>query len=330
MGEQTILVTGGAGYVGAHACFALAQAGYRIAVVDSLANGHRRFAKYGPLFEIDIRDQAALTQVLAETKPAAVLHFAALIEVGESVKDPASFYDVNVRGTLNLLAAMRTAGVDKIVFSSTCATYGPPQRLPLDETHPQAPINPYGWTKLMIERAILDMGAAYGVKAAILRYFNAAGAAPDEGLGERHSPETHAIPLALFALLGRRQGFSVFGTDYDTRDGTAVRDYIHVLDLADAHVRALKRLLDGGDPQAFNLGVGDGVTVKELLAAIERVTGRRLDAALADRRPGDAPALIADARKAADMLGWRPTRSLDAILTDAWRWHGEVEPALFG
>lgn len=330
MSGETILVTGGAGYVGAHTCFALSQAGFRVEVVDTLTNGHRAFAKYGPLHEIDIRDEAALTALIRATHPAAVLHFAALIEVGESVKDPAAFYDVNVRGALALLAAMRAGGVDKIVFSSTCATYGPPQRLPLDETHPQAPINPYGWTKLMIERAILDMGAAYGLRAALLRYFNAAGAAPDEGLGERHSPETHAIPLALFAQLGRRQGFSVFGTDYDTRDGTCVRDYIHVLDLADAHVRALRRLLDGGDTQAFNLGTGDGVTVKELLDAIGRVTGRPLDAAIGPRRPGDAPALVADATKAATLLGWKPVRTLDTILADAWRWHAETESRVFG
>ncbi|MBU6373090.1 MAG: UDP-glucose 4-epimerase GalE [Alphaproteobacteria bacterium] len=327
--RETILVTGGAGYVGAHTCFALSQAGYRVEVVDTLTNGHRAFAKFGPLHEIDIRDEAAMTALIRAVRPAAVLHFAALIEVGESVKDPAAFYDVNVRGALALLAAMRANDVDKIVFSSTCATYGPPQRLPLDETHPQAPINPYGWTKLMVERAILDMGAAYGLRAALLRYFNAAGAAPDLGLGERHSPETHAIPLALFAQLGRRQGFSVFGDDYDTRDGTCVRDYIHVLDLADAHVRALRRLLDGGDTQAFNLGTGDGVTVKELLAAIERVTGRPLDAAVAPRRPGDAPALVADASKAATMLGWRPTRTLDTILADAWAWHSQMEARVF-
>jgi UDP-glucose 4-epimerase len=329
MSGQTILVTGGAGYVGSHTCLALSRAGFRVEVVDTLVNGHRAFAKYGALHEIDIRDQAALTDLLRALRPAAILHFAALIEVGESVKDPASFYDVNVRGALSLLAAMRTAGVQTIVFSSTCATYGPPVRLPLEETHPQAPINPYGWTKLMIERAILDMGAAYGVRAALLRYFNAAGAAPDEGLGERHSPETHAIPLALFAALGRRKGFSVFGTDYDTRDGTCVRDYIHVLDLADAHVRALTRLLDGGDAQAFNLGSGDGVTVKELLSAIERVTGRTLDATVAPRRPGDAPALVADAAKARSMLGWSTTRALDDIIADAWRWHAEIEPRLF-
>jgi UDP-glucose 4-epimerase len=330
MSGETILVTGGAGYVGAHTCLALSQAGYRVEVVDILTNGHRAFAKYGPLHEIDIRDEAALTALIRAVRPAAVLHFAALIEVGESVKDPAAFYDVNVRGTLSLLAAMRAGGVDRIVFSSTCATYGPPQRLPLVETHPQAPINPYGWTKLMIERAILDMGEAYGMRAALLRYFNAAGAAPDHGLGERHSPETHALPLALFAALGRRAGFSVFGTDYDTRDGTCVRDYVHVLDLADAHVRALARLLDGGDTQAFNLGSGDGVTVKELLAAIERVTGRPLAAALAPRRPGDAPALVADSSKAKALLGWSTTRSLDDIIADAWRWHAETEPRIFG
>jgi UDP-glucose 4-epimerase len=266
---------------------------------------------------------------MAKWRPAAVMHFAALIEVGESVKEPARFYDVNVNGALTVLEAMRAHGVGAFVFSSTCATYGNPQRLPLDEHHPQWPVSPYGWTKLIVERMLHDFRAAYGLRSTMLRYFNAAGAAPDYGVGERHLPETHAIPLALFPLLGRRAGFSIFGEDYDTRDGTCVRDYVHVLDLADAHVRALSQLLDGAAGGAFNLGTGQGTTVKELLAAIERVTGRPVPASSAPRRPGDAPALVANAQKAKDELGWAPTRSLDDIVASAWRWHGAVEQQLF-
>lgn len=326
----TILVTGGAGYVGAHCCLALARAGHKPVAFDNLSNGHARFAKWGPFVEGDIRNRADLAAVFAEHKPDAVLHCAALIEVGESVKFPDRFYDNNVAGTLNLLDVMRAAGVNAFVFSSTCATYGAPLRLPMDETHPQWPLSPYGWSKLMIERASADMAAAYGLKFAHLRYFNAAGAAPDEGIGERHNPETHAIPLALFALLGRRDGFKIFGEDYDTRDGSCLRDYVHVLDLADAHVRALERLLGGGENIAANLGTGDGVTVKELLAAIERVTGKAVAAASAPRRGGDSPALLADNALARRELRWSPRRNVDQIIADAWAWHSEVEPKLFG
>ena len=326
----TILVTGGAGYVGAHCCLALKRAGHEPVVYDNLSNGHAKFAKFGPFVEGDIRDKAALAAAFAEHKPGAVLHCAALIEVGESVKFPARFYDNNVAGALNLLEVMAEAGVNAFVFSSTCATYGEPVRLPMDEAHPQAPVSPYGWTKLMIERASRDIAAASGLKFAHLRYFNAAGACPDEGIGERHDPETHAIPLALFTLLGRREGFKIFGEDYDTRDGTCVRDYVHTLDLADAHVRAIERLLGGGESLAANLGTGDGVTVKELLAAIERVTGRKVPAAPAPRRDGDAPALLADNALAKRELGWSPKIGIDQIIADAWTWHSDVETKEFG
>ncbi len=329
MTGETVLVTGGAGYVGSHAAMTLAEAGYRVVVYDDLSNGHRAFARFGAFEQGDIRDRARLDAVFSAHKPAAVMHFAALIEVGVSVREPAAFYDVNVRGVLTVLETMRAHGVKALVFSSTCATYGAPRAIAMDEAHPQWPLSPYGWTKLAAERAILDFSAAYGLRAALLRYFNAAGAAPEAGLGERHDPETHAIPLALFPLLGRRPGFSIFGDDYDTRDGTCVRDYVHVLDLADAHRAALARLLAGAPGDAFNLGTGQGVTVKELLAAIETATGRAVPAALAPRRPGDAPALVADASKAARTLGWRPTRSIGQIIADAWRWHSEIEPALF-
>lgn len=325
----TILVTGGAGYVGSHCCLALKRAGHNPVVYDNLSNGHARFGKWGPLERGDIRDRARLDAVLAAHKPEAVIHCAALIEVGESVKRPDAFYDNNVTGALVLLDAMRARGVNAFVFSSTCATYGEPQRLPMDETHPQAPVSPYGWSKLMIERASADIAAAYGLSFAHLRYFNAAGACPEEGIGEKHEPETHAIPLALFTLLGRREGFKIFGSDWATRDGTCLRDYVHVLDLADAHVRAVERLIGGGASLAANLGTGDGVTVLELLAAIERVTGKAVPASAAPRRPGDAAALLADNALARRELGWAPTRNIDKIVADAWTWHSQTEPGLF-
>jgi UDP-glucose 4-epimerase len=325
----TILVTGGAGYVGSHCCLALRRAGHTPVVFDNLSNGHEAFVKWGPFEQGDIRDKVRLDEVFARHRPAAILHCAALIEVGESVKYPERFYANNVVGALNVLEAMNAHGVTPFVFSSTCATYGEPQRLPMDETHAQAPVSPYGWTKLMIEQASRDIAAAHGLKFAHLRYFNAAGACPEEGVGERHDPETHAIPLALFTLIGRRDGFKIFGADWDTRDGTCLRDYVHVLDLADAHVRAIERLLSGGGSLAANLGTGDGVTVKELLAAIERVTGRPVPATAAPRRPGDAPALVANNALARAELGWAPSRGIDQIIGDAWKWHAEVEPKRF-
>jgi UDP-glucose 4-epimerase len=325
----TILVTGGAGYVGSHCCLALKCAGHDVVVYDNLYNGHERFVKWGPFERGDIRDRARLAEVFAAHKPAAVLHCAALIEVGESVKYPDRFYDNNVTGALVLLDVMREAGVKPFVFSSTCATYGEPQRLPMDEAHPQNPVSPYGWSKLMTEQASRDIAAAHGLTFAHLRYFNAAGAAADEGIGERHEPETHAIPLALMTLLGKRQGFKIFGQDYETRDGSCLRDYVHVLDLADAHVRAIERLLGGGASLAANLGTGDGVTVLELLAAIERVTGKRVPAEAAARREGDAPALVADTALVQRELGWSPARRIDHVIADAWKWHSEIGPSVF-
>ena len=260
MAGETILVTGGAGYIGSHTCLALAEAGYNVVVYDSLIHGHRAFVKFGPLEQGDVRDAAALSAAMAKHKPAAVIHFAALIEAGVSVRDPAPFYDVNVGGVLSLLNAARANGSPPIVFSSTCATYGAPQQAKLDETHPQWPLNPYGWTKLAAERLFDDCRIAYGQRSTWLRYFNAAGAAPEHGLGEHHDPETHAIPLAIFALLGRRDDFTLMGEDYDTRDGSCVRDYVHVLDLADAHVRAVRKLIDDEAGGAYNLGSGNGAT----------------------------------------------------------------------
>jgi UDP-glucose 4-epimerase len=330
MSGETILVTGGAGYIGSHTCLALTQAGYRVVVYDNLLNGHRAFCKFGPLEEGDVRDGARLAAAFAAHKPAAVIHFAALIEAGVSVRDPAPFYETNVGGALALINAARAHGQPPIVFSSTCATYGAPQRERLDEAHPQWPINPYGWSKFAAERLFADCRTAYGQRSTWLRYFNAAGAAPNHGLGERHDPETHAIPLAIFAALGRRESFTLFGEDYPTRDGSCVRDYIHVLDLADAHVRAVRQLIDGAEGDAYNLGTGAGATVKELVAAVGVAAGKPFNVIAAPRRPGDPPALIADASKAARDLGWRPMRDLAATVASAWRWHAEVEAGVFG
>ena len=274
MESNKVLVVGGAGYIGSHTCLELANKGFEPVVYDNLSNGHEEFVKWGVLEKGDIRDRQRLDEVLARHKPRAILHFAAMIEVGESVKDPVSFYDNNVIGTLTLLSAALAAGVEAFVFSSTCATYGLPESVPIDEQHRQAPINPYGRTKWVCEQALKDYGQYKGLRSVILRYFNAAGADPEGRIGEWHEPETHAIPLAIDAALGRRQSFKIFGTDYDTRDGTCVRDYIHVLDLADAHVRAVEHLLSGGDSVELNLGTGTGTTVKELLTAISEVSGR--------------------------------------------------------
>lgn len=318
---RRVLVTGGAGYVGSHACLALAEAGFEPVVYDDLSNGHAAFVQWGPLERGDIRDAARLDEVIARHRPAAVMHFAALIEVGESVTAPGRFYDVNVRGAITLIEAARRAGVDKMVFSSTCATYGDPVRLPMDESHPQAPLNPYGRTKLMVEQALADYAAHAGFRSVSLRYFNAAGADEQGRIGERHEPETHAIPLAIQTALGQRQGFKLFGDDYDTRDGTAVRDYVHVADLADAHRRALVYLLEGGETTALNLGTGTGTTVKELVETIRRTTNRPFPIETTARRAGDAPCLVADNAKARAVLGWRPARTLDDIVRSAWRWH---------
>lgn len=325
----TILVTGGAGYVGSHCCLALARAGHKVVVYDDLSNGHAQFVKWGPLERGDIRDRVRLGEVFTAHRPDAVLHCAALIEVGESVKHPERFHDVNVGGTAVLLDAMHAAGTRAFVFSSSCAIYGAPERLPMDEHHRFAPASPYGQNKLDAERLSEAAAARRGGPFAHLRYFNAAGAAWDEGLGERHEPESHAIPLALFTLLGRRESFRIFGEDYDTRDGTCLRDYVHVLDLADTHVRAIERLLDGGASLAANLGTGDGVTVRELIAVIGRVTGQRVPTISAPRRDGDSPALLADNALAKRELGWSPVRAIDEIIADAWKWHSGTEPREF-
>ncbi|MBW9114187.1 UDP-glucose 4-epimerase GalE [Rhizobium cauense] len=323
MAGETVLVVGGAGYIGSHTCLDLANKGFKPVVFDNFSNGHREFVKWGPAEEGDIRDRARLDEVLAKHQPAAILHFAALIEVGESVKDPVAFYENNVIGTLTLLAAAQAAGVKAFVFSSTCATYGLPQSVPLDETHRQVPINPYGRTKYIVEQALADYDRYTGFRSVVLRYFNAAGADFEGRIGEWHQPETHAIPLAIDAALGRREGFKVFGTDYETRDGTCVRDYIHVLDLADAHVRAVEHLLRGGDSVALNLGTGTGTTVKELLGAIERVSERPFPVEYVGRREGDSHTLVANNDKAREILGWTPQYDLSEIIRSAWNWHAK-------
>lgn len=318
---KRVLVAGGAGYIGSHTCLLLAERGYEPVTFDNFSNGHPEFVRWGPVEEGNIRDRARLDAVLAKHRPEAILHFAALIEVGESVKNPAAFYDNNVVGSLTLLSAALMAGIEAVVFSSTCATYGLPRYTPIDEAHPQAPINPYGRTKWIVELALKDYHAYKGLRSVMLRYFNAAGADFEGRIGEWHDPETHAAPLAIEAALGRRDGFTVFGSDYDSRDGTCVRDYVHVLDLADAHVRAVDYLLAGGETVELNLGTGTGTTVKELLAAIEGVAGRPFPVAYADRRPGDSTVLVADNEKAFDVLGWRPRYGLADIIRSAWNWH---------
>ena len=318
---QSILVTGGAGYVGSHACKALAAAGYRPVVYDSLSRGHRGAVKWGPLIEGDLHERDRLTEAMRAHRIEAVMHFAAFAYVGESVSRPELYYRNNVVGTLSLLDAMREAGVDRIVFSSTCAVYGTPETVPIRETTAKAPLNPYGDTKLAIERALHWYGAAHGLRYAALRYFNAAGADPDDEIGENHDPETHLIPLVLRAALGRGETLRIFGTDYPTRDGTAIRDYIHVTDLADAHVRALRRLAQGGDSIELNLGTGSGHSVREVVAAVERVTGRPAPYREAPRRSGDPPELVADATLACQRLGWSPRYSdLDTIVRTALAW----------
>jgi UDP-arabinose 4-epimerase len=321
---RTVLVTGGAGYVGSHCCKAFAQAGWRVVVYDNLSRGWREMVRWGELIEADILDRAALDRAMEAVRPDAVAHFAAVAYVGESVELPGLYYRNNALGTLNILDAMLAAGVQRILFSSTCATYGAPVRTPIDESHPQNPINPYGWSKLIVEKMLADYGAAHDIRSIALRYFNAAGADPDGEIGERHEPETHVIPLAIRGALNDDYAFTIFGDDFDTRDGTAVRDYVHVADLGDAHCRALDRLLEGGESDVFNLGTGVGTTVREIADAVERVAGRKLPRTVGPRRPGDPAALVASAEKAERVLGWRPRHSdIDTIIRSAWRWHAQ-------
>jgi UDP-arabinose 4-epimerase len=319
---KNILVTGGAGYIGSHACKALARAGYTPIAYDNLVYGHRDAVRWGPFVEGDLGDAARLADTLARHEVAAVIHFAAFAYVGESMEKPQLYFRNNVVNTLALLDAMLTAGLRHIVFSSSCATYGTPARVPITEDTPQHPVNPYGESKLICERAIHWYGEAYRMSYAALRYFNAAGADPDGEIGEAHEPETHLVPLVLATALGRRAQIDIYGTDYPTPDGSAVRDYIHVQDLAEAHVAALGHLLDGGASLALNLGTGAGHSVREVIAAAERVTGRRIARREMARRAGDPPVLVADVARARAALGWQARMSgLDGILGTAWAWH---------
>src|SRR5215472_9568491 len=320
--SEAVLVTGGAGYIGSHACKVLARAGYQPVVFDNLSRGHRTAVRWGPLVEGDLTERDKLTTTLEHHRISAVMHFAAFAYVGESVTDPARYYANNLVGTLSLLETMRDAGVDKLVFSSTCATYGTPTEVPIHESSPQRPVNPYGETKLAIERALHWYGEAYGLRSVSLRYFNAAGADPEGEIGELHEPETHLIPLVLQAALAQRACVDIYGTDYPTADGTAIRDYIHVEDLAEAHLRALEHLYAGRESTALNLGTGQGHSVREVIAMAESVCGRAIPLRETARRAGDPPVLVADPSRAAERLGWQALRSdLRTIIGTAFAWH---------
>jgi UDP-glucose-4-epimerase GalE len=320
--SKTILVTGGAGYIGSHACKALAKAGYEPVAYDNLVYGHREAVRWGPLIEGDLGDRVLLAETIRRHKIAAIMHFAAFAYVGESVEKPEKYFHNNVVNSLGLMETMLATGVKRIVFSSTCATYGLPEKMPIREDTPQHPVNPYGETKLMIERALHWHGVAHGSRYVALRYFNAAGADPDGEIGEAHDPETHLIPLILDAAMKRRAQIDVYGTDYPTPDGTAIRDYIHVQDLAEAHVLALRYLEDGGGSVALNLGTGEGHSVRATIDAAKRITGHPIPSRDTARRAGDPPVLVADAAKARALLGWTPKlASLDRIIETAWAWH---------
>jgi len=322
MGEHmNILVVGGAGYIGSHMVKHLALAGCDVTTLDNLVGGFRDAVLHGRFVEGDIADRALLDRLLRERRFDAVMHFASHIQVGESVQDPGKYYRNNVVNTLNLLDAMRQAGVMRFIFSSTAAIFGEPQTERIAEDHRQQPINPYGRSKLMVEQALADYDRAYGLRSVCLRYFNAAGADPEGQLGERHEPETHLIPLVLQAASGRRPHISVFGQDYDTPDGTCIRDYVHIHDLCQAHGLALQSLMAGDPSQAYNLGNGHGFSVNEVIEAARRVTGRDIAVQYAPRRPGDPARLVADSTLAQRRLDWRPQyAALDTLVEHAWRW----------
>ena len=319
---QNILVTGGAGYIGSHACKALAQAGYIPVSLDNLSQGHREAVKWGPLIVGDLADDGLLEAILSEHQISGVMHFAAFASVGESMTDPGKYFRNNLVNSVRLLDAMVKTGVDKIILSSTCSTYGTPQFMPISEKHPQEPVNPYGESKLCVEKAMRWYSKLHGIRVAALRYFNAAGADPDAEIGEKHDPETHLIPLIIEAALGQRASVDVFGTDYPTPDGSAIRDYIHVTDLADAHLRTLKKLEESPDDLFLNLGTGTGYSVLEVIDMVEEVSGKRISRNLADRRPGDPAELVAATGLADKVLAWKPVVSdLRTIVETAMRWH---------
>jgi UDP-arabinose 4-epimerase len=324
---KTILVTGGAGFVGSHACKALSRAGYLPVTFDSLERGHERAVKWGPLERGDLRNEQDLRRAFKAHRPWAVMHFAAYAYVGESTAEPAKYYDNNIGGTAKLLQACAAFECKNVVFSSSCATYGVPERLPLTEDAAQNPVNPYGYTKLVVERMLRDAEAAHGTRHVALRYFNAAGADPDGELGELHQPETHLIPLVLFAAMGREPSIKIFGHDYPTPDGTCVRDYVHVSDLADAHVAAIDWLQAGKPSDSFNLGNGRGFSVAEVVRTSEKVTGLPVQTEMCARRPGDPPTLVSDSSKARRMLGWMPKfPELERQVMHAWTWFRDKMP----
>ena len=321
MAAERVLVTGGAGYIGSHACKALQRAGYEVVVYDNLVAGHREAVRYGPLVEGDIADTARVRQALRDHRIFAVMHFAAFLDVGESVREPGKYFRNNVGGALSVLEAMQAESVGHFIFSSTCATYGEPIETPIVETHPQRPINSYGESKLAVERALPHFARAGGLRWASLRYFNAAGADPDGELGEDHSPEIHLIPRAIEAARGGAP-LTVFGNDYPTPDGTCLRDYIHVSDLADAHVKALQAIVETGISDVYNLGTGRPHSVYEVISAVERISGKDVPRSLGARREGDPAVLYADPRKAQAALHWKPSLpDLESIVGTACRWH---------
>lgn len=319
---KTILVAGGAGYIGSHMVVLLVKRGYEVIVADNLRTGHWQAVKGAKkLYVGDLRDNAFLEQVFSENDIDGVINFAAFSLVGESVTNPLKYYGNNVEGAVSLLSAMKAHGVDKMVFSSTAATYGEPEKQPIEEHDRTEPTNPYGATKLAIENMLKWCDRAYGIRYAALRYFNAAGSDTETGIGEDHDPESHLIPLVMKTALGQRDHIGIFGEDYPTADGTCVRDYIHVNDLAEAHLLALEYLAGGGSSDVFNLGSGDGYSVKEIIETARRVTGREIKATVEPRRAGDPSVLIASNKKAAEVLGWKPVRGLEQIISDAWAWH---------
>lgn len=317
-----ILVTGGAGYIGSHACKALKGAGFTPVAFDNLHTGWAESVRFGPFVQGDLLNPADIAAAFAHYRPVAVMHFAALSLVGDSMRDPGRYWRANVNGALNLIEAALAAGCTNIVFSSTCAVYGEHDGATLDEATEQKPINAYGASKRAIEGVLRDFEAAYGLRHVIFRYFNVAGADPEGEIGERHEPETHLIPLVLEAAAGHRPALTMFGTDYPTPDGTCIRDYVHVCDLVDAHLLGLRRLLEGGASEVFNLGTGHGYSVREVIEAARTVTGRDIPVTEAPRRAGDATRLVSGSERASRVLGWQPSRStLPTMIEDAWRWH---------
>ncbi len=321
-----VLVVGGAGYIGSHMVKMLDKAGHAVTTLDNLSNGYRDAVKYGEFVEGDIADEALLNQLFSDTGFDGVMHFASYIQVGESVEKPSMYYRNNVSNTQTLLDAMVEHGIKNFIFSSTAATFGEPEYTPIDEKHPQKPINPYGHSKLMVEQILADFDHAYGLKSVSLRYFNAAGADPEGELGERHVPETHLIPLVLQAASGRRQNITIFGEDYDTPDGTCIRDYIHINDLCSAHLLGLEHLVAGGDSRAYNMGNGQGYSIKEVIDVAKKVSGNDFDVLTGPRRDGDPARLVADSTLLQAELDWKPEYTeLEMIIQHAWEWEKKVD-----